>query len=284
MSKRMPMAVMMILAMALPAAARPVWSLHDNCGTSRSGEYKAFESMLRSAQVGSRSYLPKPFPRSDAEVISDFEFGLRHGLSEPLSSSDRLLFEAMEAHQVKYRITEVADWSPLHCGRREPRPSYYLLQVFVEGRELTRATVSPSGLIGGVVNWSDGGPFKSRPPALPPDPEELPAESGQSLPEKAHDFQYVSLWGTVRCDDLIPCVAFRSGSDIYLWWRQPARNRSALYKVDVRGPRYLQSRDMGSPQAKVELFGRFHDTPRELVTLGGDEMVEVIEVHGDASN
>jgi len=274
--------VLLIACLAMPIRSEAAWSLTPTCGPGRGAEYRAFEQRLRKAEAGGPEYLPHPFPKTKAEIIEDFTYGLRRGLGEPVGDSDRLLLNAIEAERTSYRITSVADWTPLHCGRREPRPSFFIVQIFVDGKEVTRATVAPSGLIGSVLSWADG-PFKDNPPRLPSDPEDLVEESGQPMPAKAHDFQYVSVWGTVRCDDLVPCVAFRSASAVYLWWWEPALGQAALYRVDVEGRRYSQREAFRSPQAKRELLEQFRGSPRELITLGGDVMAEAVEVAGQAS-
>jgi hypothetical protein len=264
-----------IFALPSPTFAA-AWHLVQPCDPN-SQVYNEFKQGLESAAVGTPSYLPYPFPDRREEIIENLIYGLRRSLPEPVPEADRPLFEAVDQGRATFRVTPVTDWTPLHCGRREARPIYHLIQVFDQGHEITRATLSPSGLIGSVLHWA-GGPLETNPPALPADPSDLLRKYGQALPANARDFQYVSVWGTLRCDDIVPCVAFRSANRAYLWWWEPTDGRNSLFRIEVAGPRHSQQETFSTPAAKQQLLQSIRASSRELITLGGDVMVEAVAV------
>ena len=132
------------------------------------------------------------------------------------------------------------------------------------GREIARATVEDSGMLDGVAYPLDRTrPVWSRPiPTLPEADQILGTAVG-----KVVDLQYVVSYGSIGCDELMPCVAGRMvGNDGYA-----ILSLRGIYVVDAASRR-LDRRPTAGPRAPIqEVLKKLGlGGPNEAVTsLGG---------------
>lgn len=266
----------MLAALALPVAADN-WHLAPPCPADNQARHAEFERQVRAAEPDSPMYIPHPFPKNDAQVFEDLIYGLRRGVGSPVPKPDQPFFNAVDHDRATYRVRRVATWTPLYCGRREKREFVYVVQVFEDDREISRGTVAPSGHFGMLMHWASS-LFPENPPPIPADPAALVRSRVEDLPRNAHQFQYVTVWGSIRCDELIPCVAFRAGAEVYLWWREPATDREGLFRIAEDKGRQSMEQRMGDARSRDQFLRSFQGTPDEIVTLGADDLAIVVPV------
>jgi hypothetical protein len=238
-------------------AAETSWSLGDcNASEKNQARWQAFEAQVRSAKPGSLSYVPKPYPRTDLEVIADYLYQYKSLHREALVRADLPanelpVLDGILGQTVKFRVTRVENWTPLRCAADKPRQYYHLIQVTsaADGRELTRVVLDPSGLLFLISNASPetaGPPAAARRQPWQDLPEAMAAaQSRFGLAGSAP--QYVATFGSLDCNFADPCLAFRHGAGAYLLYRKE------LFELPVTGKRLIQGRDVGIPQKNVEL-------------------------------
>lgn len=183
-----------------------------------------FARELHEAKRDSHLYVPKPFPRTDAEVVEDFKYGYAQMFKgmEPaqIPQEDWSLYTGIQKNSLAFKIVRVENWAPDRCGGQQ-RDFYYLLRISdaASGQEIARATVNQSGLLGG---WGappdpaafEGTPFRS---SISPGLREALARVQARFGIKGTRAQYVTTWGTPQCALPVPCVAFQAGGKSYLF-------------------------------------------------------------------
>jgi len=76
--------------------------------------------------------------------------------------------------------------------------------------------------------------------------------------------QYVAAWGTVQCDEVDPCVAFKQGAEVFL-----ATPAGAVYRLEAASSRLSLHRDLAPSQREARLES-LRQQGRHLVSLGFD--------------
>lgn len=310
-SRSILLVVLLLPAPAFAAEPAAPWSVAEPCPFQQVAAAEQHRRRLLAAEPGSELYLPHPYPDGERQAVEDFLFdyrrtftGLDRRLPEParraLHRADGLLFglrwpfvargEALPGparHLLALlnggfshaRHHRVADWTPRHCGG-EPEPRFrHLVRLFRGDVELLRAALAPSGRLGQVVRY-DHPAHPGQPPPLPDRPRDAVgvhlAELASGLGGPPRDFQYVAVVGDLRCPVTAPCVAFRAGSGVYLWWSHPLGHRSGLYRLLLHRPRHPPPGALariGGPLAWDE-----EGHPVKAVTVGAGGLVEVERV------
>lgn len=71
-------------------------------------------------------------------------------------------------------------------------------------------------------------------------------------------------------------MAFRSGPDVWVEWRDPIRQQAVRLRIEPNAHRHSVRSEMATPPATNELMERFSSEGQEMITLGGDDLVEAV--------
>jgi hypothetical protein len=202
---------MTIALIALLAPAAFAWN-PEVCSANEFANRGQFEAGMRKAKAGDPLFVAKPFPKTNAEVTEDFlqqVAAMVNGPTYPLiERGQRALGHAIEQGSLHIGIVRESNWRNFRCVTRRSGESVYLLRLFDTsgGGEIGRATVEESGLLNGVIYPLDRtAPIWAR--SLP-----TLAEGEQILNSvfgKVSDVEYATSYGTVGCDEFMPCIAGR---------------------------------------------------------------------------
>jgi hypothetical protein len=209
---------MTVALTALIAPASFAWN-PEVCSPSALDNRGQLEVQMRKARAGDPMYVPKPFPKTNADVTEDFlqQVGpMVNGPTYPLiETGQRALRHAIEQGSLHIGIVRESNWRNFRCAMHRSGESVYLLRLFDTdaGGEIGRATLEESGLMNGVIYPLDrtAAIWARSLPTLPEGEKILNSVFG-----KVVDVQYATSYGTVGCDEFLPCVAGRlTGSDGY---------------------------------------------------------------------
>jgi hypothetical protein len=280
MRRVLTLAVSLALALALRLPADP-WSLVA-CKPEDQPAYDRFEQAVRTASPGSTVYVPKPFPSTDPQVIQDFlyqyqSFHLERADPAKLLPGELSLLNGILNSTVTFTVLKIANWTDLNCGREQRRDFFYLIRVFdaASGTELSRATLNPSGLLSARRNGTGSFPF-------PPLPDPETAMQGIAAYGMAgHSPQYVASLGAIHCDFTAPCLAFRQGSDAYIFFNRP-RAASMLFRIANDEPRLVLQlgEQLESGLARGNIPALPADGTAHLIPLGARTWTIAREVKG----
>ncbi|HEX6904446.1 MAG TPA: hypothetical protein VF789_32360 [Thermoanaerobaculia bacterium] len=228
-----------ILLFILATNASAYGWVPEDCPGPPPKEWAAYEKEVRTAIPSSTVYVPKPFPVTEAEIITD----LKHQYFRIWKSTKRAkipkeelpLLDGLETGALRFHVEKVVDWTPLRCHPKYPSPFYYFVRVFNprEG-ELARFLVEKSGLLAQWANVPEDANLKARwleaLPAIPANLAEIKAKYGI----QGTDAQYVTtVAGTTRCPRTRPCVAFKARGKMYLFDRT---ERDGLFEFTPQSP------------------------------------------------
>ena len=252
--------ILLLLAISTVFAASLAadWNVAP-CDAAALGKRAEYRAKVRAAGPGSPLYTRIPFPRTNAEVITNLteHFIGVYGASD---GPFRAIADGMKGGAYSYEVLRVADWTPGRCAGNGNGGDSYFLIVIRDGskKEIARASVFDTG--------------RFRALALP-DPQvkplELPAAAQARLAARgiqARDPQLVSTWGTLACHPLRPCVASRNARGIYLvhdqdTWLLPAGGRIRSLRTEL------------PDEAARAAFAATLKADERLVSLGADGMV-----------
>lgn len=230
-----------------------------------------FEAHMRSQHTGEPVYTPKSFPKDNAAVVEDFQQQVQvflNGAIDPVTEDGRqALRQAIDHGALHIGIVRASNWRNFRCTNYRSGETAYLLRLYdtTTATEVARVSMEESGLVNGVAYPMDRrNPFWSKPlPTLPEAETLLTAAVGPVL-----DVQYAMTYGTIDCDELMPCVVGRlAGRDGYAFL-----SRSGIYLFDA-GSRRVDRRFSARYQALPPL------KPNERMTsLGGTNDVVVTKV------
>lgn len=257
------------IALAVLMAAVPggAWEL-VTCTTDYTEAWAAFASQLKTAKPGSSRYLPYPFPATADEVLGDFFYQHERAWSDTsvrdLPPDEQSLFAALEQGHLRHEVLRVANWTPLRCGPERPREFYYVLRLFDDktGEELTRAALDHSGLLSNLIHKPLGGSWGAHNGISTLEAVTAGVRSAYGV--TAEKPQYVATWGTLRCDELVPCVAMRQGEHAYI------AKGDDLYRIDEQVDRLSFLHDLAGDRKQVVLK-RAEEQGALVVSLGGDQ-------------
>lgn len=264
--------VVLLLSLCGPLHAQPskVW-LPSECDPSSGAEYARAAERQRAATPTDPAYLPHPYPSADKEVIEDFIYRHRRAYSDVpvLPIEERRFFDAFEAGDLRYEIFKVANWTPARCGRHRMADFYFLIRFFKRntGEEVTRAALDNSGHVAAVVHGDPGVPiqdFRSL--------QQARQLLGDVLKEPIGMTQYVTTWGTLRCEFLWPCVAMQGERSIIL------AHEDEVWRVEADRPTESVRARMGTLAARRDFLQRLRDGTDKMVTLGGDSLSHITRV------
>lgn len=257
--------------LGIPALAQP-WNLAP-CGPEHAERHKSFREALTRAEPGSPRYVPHPFPKTPEQVVEDFlAFHRRAWADTPFASLppvEQRFFAAVEEDRVRFQVSEVANWTPTRCGPKEDKAFYFLVR-FVDdssGEEITRVAVDEAGHVARVVHRPDEG-------ALPevPDLEQRIAAASAAHGWQPTGGQYVTLWGSIRCDVISPCVGFKVGAEAYFV------RAEQVYRIATEKGRFSVRGELGTVADKRRFLNSFEDRPEEVITLGHDVLAVAVPV------
>jgi hypothetical protein len=199
------------LLTALPAAA---WHLVP-CDATGLARRAAYSAQLRGARPGSPVYAPIPFPKSNADVVTDATEQLVEIYDRPEIKGTtyfRPLAQAVRRGDYKYEVIRVTNWTPGRCAQTGSGSDTYFIVVIrsQSGIEVARVSVGEQGLFREVALVSPS----LHVTALTPPNSALATLAAKGI--AARDAQYVATTGSLQCDTLRPCVASRNSSGSYI--------------------------------------------------------------------
>ncbi|MFL6232720.1 MAG: hypothetical protein ACJ76N_06265 [Thermoanaerobaculia bacterium] len=269
-------ALTFILGVLAGPAILGAWTLEPcNASGPEAQSRAAFRQALATAAPGSPLYTPHPFPKSQADVVDNFLYYHRNAFSgapAELPDADRRFFELLDTGKIRFEMIRVENWNPLRCGPRKERAFYYVVRAFNSstGEEVLRASVEDNGHVARVRHKPDGG-------SLPPVPAlaDAAGSAQRRLGLRPQQAQYIAAWGTLRCDEVQPCVSFEDGANAYV---MAALNGAAVYRIDS-GARLSFRRDLQPAQigARADALRK---QKKELMSLGFDSFSAVSPVAG----
>jgi hypothetical protein len=275
-----------LLALALTwgarlASAEP-WSLAD-CGPKQAAAHAAFEEKVRDAKPGSLLYLPHPYPLTQAEVVADFAYQFqeiwRDTALPDVPPDEQRTLSAIADGRLTAELVRVENWGLTRCLPERRRLYFHLLRLFDRetGRELGRAALDDSGLFAQGTHFSGDIAEAQRQLERRKFPRlaEARAQIDAAFRLPVQGAQYVHATGTIRCDLLSPCVAFKSRGAAFLYG--PILERESLYRLDESRPRLSFQRDLATPTKKAAVE-RTLGAKQRVVSLGGDAFTVVSRV------
>ena len=266
--------LMTVIATAfLGAAQAGAWPIAE-CGSEQATAWAAYESSVRAAKPGSPLYLPKPFPKTRAEILKDYLYQY-HSIwsdtpSDQLPPDELPVFQSIQQNSVRFEIVPVENWTTMRCNRQQKDASYNLIRIFdsESGAELARTALSASGFILVTVNATEeqrSEPLAKQQGRLMKLDAALAKAKGE-FKVTGTGAQYVSTFGTLRCRPFAPCIAFRNGADSYIF-----SSEGELFRLGANGRRLALGKDMKSPEAATAVLQSLGATER-LMSLGGQAL------------
>ena len=263
-----------LLGLILGPATLTAWTLEPCDPTSEHGKGQAaYRRALETAAPGTSLYTPHIFPKTQEEVVENFLYYHRTALSRAieLPEADRIFFDLIEKKRVRFQMIRVVNWTPLSCGPRKTRAFYHILRAFDRstGQELLRASVEDNGHVARVRHKPAQGDLPLVPSLL-----EVGTSAQARSGLRPRNLQYVATWGTLRCDEVQPCVAFQDGSENYL---VQASAGARVYRLDLASGK-LSMRDELAPTSRSSRIDTLRRAGRELVSLGYDRFTTAVAI------
>ena len=271
-------ALALLFLAAVPGAA---WNLVE-CPPEVVETWALPDQFLRDAKPGSPLYLPKPFPKSREEVLADYVFEFQRLLKDTpadlLPKGAAGVLEGLRKKSLRYDVLRIVNWSPTRCGKERRLDAYHLIRVLdgSSGREITRSVLEENGRLGVVSSTMDDerGDSRERQASRLRPPEEEMRSVAARFKIRGDSPQYVTTFGTLRCPNVSPCLAFRSGGHVYL-----ASYDGELFEVEPNGRRLEMGTDIGSPEKNAPILQAIGPGGR-LVSLGGKVFTTARKVKG----
>lgn len=258
-----PILVCLVLcvAPALASDSSSLWAV-GGCSDAARVEQARGAAAIRGAERGDPDWVPHPFSEKPDEIADNFLVRLRMDYSDlaerQLPPEEAELLRLAEAGRLGWEVTRVVDWTPASCSPVQPRESFWLLRVYEmpPRREIARVNVASSGLVN-MVRFARP---ETRPlgPLLPLEPPG--AEAFAPDPASA---QYVSLWTSLQCAAIDPCVAWRTPKGVLV----QARDALVLVPSDETPLRFDVELARGSGS---EAWAAVHRRGDRIVSLGGN--------------
>jgi len=237
------------------------------CSADEFANRGRFEAQMRAARPGDPIYVAKPFPRTDAEVIEDFnqqvQILLSSGTHPLIEGGQSALRRAIEKGTLHIGIVHESNWRNFRCLMYRSGEAVYLLRLFdtSTSTEIGRATIEESGLLNGIIYPLDRrAPIWAR--ALP-----TLAEGERVLNltvGKVVDIQYATSYGTVGCDDFMPCIAGRTTGGGYAFM-----SYNGVYTFNA-GSRRIDQRPTVRDKTELERTLQSLGRNEGLTTIGSD--------------
>jgi hypothetical protein len=251
------------------------WNLVE-CSPEVAQTWNLPDQALRAATPGSPLYLPKPFPKSKDEALADYVYEFQRLLkdmrAESLPKGAAAVLEGLRQGRLRYDVLRIVNWSPTRCVKARRLDAYHLIRV-IDGRsglEITRSVLDESGHLGVISSTVEDERQAAR--LRPPDEEMRSAASRFKI--RGDSPQYVTTFGSLRCPNVTPCLAFRSAGHVYL-----VSYGGELFEVDPQGRRFEMGKDVGTPEMNEPLLKSLGSDGR-LVSLGGKVFTTARKVKG----
>jgi hypothetical protein len=264
--KTLAAAALLVLA-TVPVSA---WTLVE-CPPEVVQTWKLPDQDLRDAKPGSSLYLPRLFPKGKEEVLADYTYEFQRLLKDMWAASlpkgAAAVLEGIRQGTLRYDVLRIVNWSPTRCVKARRLDVYHLIRV-IDGRsglEITRSVLDESGHLGVISSTMEderGDSLQRQATRLRP-PEEEMRSAASRFKIRGEAPQYVTTFGSLRCPNVTPCLAFRGGGHVYL-----VSYQGELFEIDPQGRRWEMGRDVGTPEMNEPVLKSLGPEGR-LVSLGG---------------
>jgi hypothetical protein len=251
-----------------PAAAQ--WNL-TSCDPAGELRWHAFENEVRIAKPGSTLYVPKPYPKTDVQIVADYlaQYRSLHFETKALShlpANEGRLIDGIRNLTVTFQVMRMENWTQMRCGKQHKQDHYNVIRVFDAATrvEISRAVSEESGLL---VTWMNMPTTASGPAVEPlsrdlPTPDAAMAQVNTKFGLQGTDPEWVAAWGTLPCNFIFPCLAFHQNGLSYVF------SHHEVFEVSVVGPQLISGRDVGTSETNEKLLPNLASDER-LVSLGG---------------
>jgi len=246
------------------------WNLVE-CPPEVVGTWAVPDQALRAAKPDSALYLPKPFPKGRDEVLADYVYEFQRLLKDTpaasLPNGAAKVLEGLRKGTLRYDVLRIVNWSPTRCLKERRLDAYHLIRV-IDGRsgmEITRSVLDESGRLGVISSTMEderGDSLQRQAKRLRPPDEEMRSTASR-FKIRGEAPQYVTTFGTLRCPNITPCLAFRGGGRVYL-----VSYEGELFEIDQKGRRLEMGKDIGSSEMNEPILKSIGPDGR-LVSLGG---------------
>jgi len=226
---------------------------------------------------GGSYYAPQPYPKAEDAVLENFRYAYFQKLFDQgpdrLEEPERSIYVGLEEGTIIGVVSKVENWSLSRCSPSRPVPFYHLVRLFSSGgKELARATVMPSGLLGEYAQvtdvasraWTSFESIEGR------------VEKMLGRPLRVRRARNVAIDGLpLHCGPLTPCAVFEAEGSTWILDRG-----ALLFEVgpDARRESVLDHRERVRREGAAAQAASW-STP--LVTLGF-QWVEVALIAEDA--
>jgi hypothetical protein len=266
--KRLYMLSWSLLFMAAPAAV--AWTPSE-CGPEIMRGWAEHAQRIRNAPEDSPLYVPRPFPKQDADVLEDLRYGYLRMWGDNDFSDDppeaRLVYDGLRNGDLKFVVERVENWSLGRCVPTRQERFDYLVRIFLAdgATEVARATVEEDGLVGSWEYRPEDQETRELWASILRSPADTRSALAKELGIRASDGQLVQTSGTQRCQALEPCVAFRGAGRILL-----VDKRGDVYEIRDRAKRFSRAEALDRDSRAAMSKGRV--TGDERVISIGSEM------------
>ncbi len=234
--------------------------------------WEAPEQSFRAAKPGTPLYLPRPFPKTREEILEDYLYDFQRLVKDTppaaLPKEAAVVQQGIPKGTLRYEVLRIVNWSPTRCLRKRRLDAYHLVRV-LDGRgvEITRSVLDESGRLTVISSTLESGRNLRS-------PEEALRSVASRFKIQGQDPQYVTTFGTLRCGNTTPCLAFRGGGRVYL-----VSKDGDLLEVDLKSRRLELGKEIGTPELNEPLLKTLGPEGR-LVSLGGKVFTTARRVRG----
>jgi hypothetical protein len=250
------------------------------CGPATRKAWAEYRLAVSKAKPGTPLYVPRPFPTTDDEVLTDFRFVYfrMFGSDAPdqLPAAEAPVLKGLKTGTLRLTVTRVENWTPTRCGQIE-RQWDYVIRVFTrEGVELGRYALGQSGLFTQASVPA---------PSLRPDllrgwrkefstTDEVTHNARRFFGVEGSQPRLVSIEGDgdLRCESTHPCAALSAGTRVYLMGRivpwKSADTPPQLYELRTDKPRFSPT-EVASPDGRAAAMRSLGQGER-LVSFAAD--------------
>jgi hypothetical protein len=259
--------------LAVDAAA---WNLVP-CSAQSIAKRAEYQHRLAGAPSGSLNWIPYPFPHNDAQAIEDF----RHqyldiwGHKQATDTARRHFVDSLSANTLKFDVYRVENWRSNRCDSPMNGDFFFLLRMRdgATGQEIARADLYDSGVFASIAIAPADLPRATIDAHINQHEIADPAVvANRNAALGPHDAQLITAYGSLTCDTLTPCVAFRSAGNIYV------QKNDELFRFDAAARRISWLRELRDEHAKQNLMRTLAAQGQRILSLGADDFVALDKV------
>lgn len=265
--------IAVLLTATAAVASAQAWHLVP-CTETDNAKKARFGENLRRAAPGAQTYVPKPFPQNENAVREDFIYQYNylrsHQTPSSMTDSQKKVLGLIKSGGLDIAVARVENWRGSRCLAPRENDAMYLLRLYdrASRMEVARAWLEENGMLGATAYREPGVDpgwwnvsVASRADAL--------TKTEKKVGLHLTDAQYVTTYGTIECDVLLPCVAMRAAATGATY---VVDDRARIFEVPPAAKRYSRAKDLKFVE-NIEKVKRTLAPGQGLISLGGDDYV-----------